>query len=259
MKMVVEDPDRIVADQHVGPHRRMGRQHRLRAQNPVLAQDRQPRVVRRIGILLGSETGALVLLAEQPERLGGPGQPPVELLQTNDVGILLADQPHHLVHAAPPLLAVETADVVGHHAESAALGDFLLVAAPDFGPPEERHLAQTRRHEQQHRPGLHPPPADDPVEQQYDRSDVNARSRQPQHGQKPNAPGIDIRHEIRQEHGRPHGDGHRRQHPVEHPQDDTPPPGRRPLAVVAVIVAAHLLKPNRSVTLPPLQQQQPLP
>ena len=83
--------------------------------------------------------GAFVLLVEQRELRRTLRQTGVELLQTDDVGVLFGDQLQDVIDAAAAVLAVETADVVGHHPERPAVINRLFgVASADFGPPEER-------------------------------------------------------------------------------------------------------------------------
>ena len=179
-KVVVEHPHRIFADHHVGPDRRRRRQHRAGPQDAVFAQDGHRRTVDRVGSLRASEMGAFVLLVEQRELRRTLRQTGVELLQTDDVGVLFGDQLQDVIDAAAAVLAVETADVVGHHPERPAVINRLFgVAAADFGPPEERNLEKPRHDDRQHHQGAHRAPADHPIEHQHHRGDVDAGGRKP--------------------------------------------------------------------------------
>ena len=138
--------------------------------------------------------GALVFLVEQRELLGALREAGVELLQTDDVGVLAGDQLQDVVDAAAAVLAVETADVVGHHPERPAVVNGLpVITAADFGPPEKRDFEKPRHDDRQHHQGPHLAPTDDPVEHQHHRRDIDAGRGEPQHGEEPDPGGIEVR------------------------------------------------------------------
>ena len=140
-QVVVENAHRIFAHQHIGPDRGRRRQHRIRTQDAVFAQDGQRRSVDRIRGLRASEMRDLIRFAEQGELFGLFRKAGVELLQADNVGRLLLDQAEDVVDAATAVLAVETAHVVGHDLERVAVvSDLLGIVAPDFGTPEKRDL-----------------------------------------------------------------------------------------------------------------------
>ena len=249
VQVVVEHAQRILIDKQIGPRRRMGRQHRGTAQNPVFAQDNQPRILGNLGIsgIPGFiKPGDIIAVEQQPEGVGTAGQPAVELLQADNIGVLFADKVHDTLHAAFAVRTVKTAHVVGHHLDRSPVGDDLLVAAPDLGPPEQRNPAEAQDYQHEHDPGLNPPPADNPIEHQNNRGNINGRSRKAQNRQEPDTSRIDIRNLVGNRHHRRHRYGKQRDEPIEQVQEEAPPrPHRRALAVLAVIRRPfHRLKPD---------------
>ena len=257
-QVVVENPHGVLAHNHVGPDRRRRRQHGVRTQDAVFAQDGQRRAIDRIRGLRASEVRDLVLLAQQRKLLGLLREAGIELLEADQVRSLLLDQAQDVVDAAPAVLAVETAHVVAHNLDSSAVeGRLRGIAAADFRTPEERDLEKPRHDDDQHRPGAHPAPADDPVERQHDRRDVDRRSGQPQHGKEPHAARIDIGDEIGENHRRAHGQRHERQRQIDEPHDETAAPfPRRASPVSVIVIGSHRLKTDRSPAFPPMQQQE---
>ena len=233
-QVVVEHPDRIVADQQIGPDRGAGGQHDAGAQDAVFAQDHQRRAVKRIGRLRTSENGAFVLLVQQCELVGLPGQPRVELLQADDIGIMVADQLQHVSHAAESVLAVESPHVIGHHLEGAAVVPLVAVITAELRSVEKRHLEKPDDHQRDHDSGPHQPPADDPIERQHNRDDIDRRCGQPQHGEEPHPARIDVGDEKGDDHRNGRYGRQERHQQIEQPQQQTAP---RLTAAVAVITA----------------------
>ena len=243
-QVVVEHAHRIVTDQQVGPDRRIGGQDDARAQDTVFAQDEKRCPIQRIGSLRAAEGRAFVFLVQQGEIVGFLGQAGIELLHADDIGIVFADQAHDVIDIAGSAFAEETAHVIGHDLESPAVVALLAVAAAEFGLIEERNLEEADDDQRQYRSGAEQPPADDPVERQDDRSDVDRRGGKPQQGKEPDPGGVHIRDEIGDGHRGPDNDGQERHHQVEQPHEQAavrflPAPAA---VIVLIEFAGHRLR-----------------
>ena len=147
---------------------------------------------------------------------------------------MVADQLQHVSHAAESVLAVESPHVIGHHLEGAAVVPLIAVITAELRSVEKRHLEKPDDHQRDHDSGPHQPPADDPIERQNNRDDIDRRCGQPQHGEEPHPARIDVGDEKGDDHRNGRYGRQERHQQIEQPQQQTAP---RLTAAVAVITA----------------------
>ena len=199
--MVIVNPHRIAVNDHVGPHRGIGRARIADApprNHAVLAEQGQSSPVPTVGRAVEKKRPVLPLPERRLEAVQRIDPIVLELLQAEDIGIGLgdeADDPLHLIFAfAERILAEKPFHIIAQHAQRSGLAR-LLVAPAQLGTEKLGDMSQAEQRGKQQQQGDRSP-AHRPVKRQHDVGHIKKRSRQAQKGEPRGPARIDVRRQI---------------------------------------------------------------